>query len=303
MSVEISETSDPLDLSFLTKNIKSERDMPDWSNSPAYITISTILAELTESVKSKPRSCERVVRPIIHKIVEALEKCDQYLQEIEPINAPMRFGNRAFRIWLTKVYDNRAEILKEVSTHPETHEYFVQSFGSWTRIDYGTGHEFSFLAFIVSLLSLGILTKEDYPAIVFDVFWRYWDLIVAVQKRYNQEPAGSHGSWGLDDYVCLPFVFGSSQLVDHYEITPSNVIDPTLSKGYSSEFSYCRWIDYIYQVKKGNFAEHSRMLYSLRNVIHFTKLTGGMLKMYHGEIMDRFLVVQHFRFGELLKWE
>ena len=45
------------------------------------------------------------------------------------------------------------------------------------------------------------------------------------------------------------------------------------------------------------------MLYSLRNLPHFVKLNGGMIKMYRGEIMDRFLVVQHFRCGSLLKWE
>ena len=299
----MNESNDILDLSFLTKEIKSDKDMQQWSNSPAYITIQTKLQELTDSVKSTPRSSPRVKRPIIQAIIDALGILHQYLQEVEPIKAPMRFGNRAFRIWLTKVYENRAEILKNVSDNKEIHEYFVQSFGSWTRIDYGTGHEFNFLAFIISLINLGILTSEDYQAIVLDVFWAYWDLVVAVQKRYNQEPAGSHGSWGLDDYVCLPFVFGSSQLIDHSEILPSNVIDPELSKRYSNDYSYCRWIEYIHEVKRGSFSEHSRMLYSLRNVIHFTKLTGGMLKMYKGEIMDRFLVVQHFRFGNLLKWD
>ncbi|KAH0787376.1 Serine/threonine-protein phosphatase 2A activator [Histomonas meleagridis] len=215
----------------------------------------------------------------------------------------MRFGNRAFRTFLTKIYENRAEILSDVTGNPESHEYFVQSFGSWTRIDYGTGHEFNFLAFITSLAVLKLITPEDGPALVFDVFWSYWDLIVKVQKTYNQEPAGSHGSWGVDDYVALPFVFGSAQLIDHSEVTPANVIDPIVAKAHADEFIYCKWIDYIYHVKKGNFAEHSRTLCSIRNLPHFVKLNGGMIKMYKGEVMDKFLVVQHFRFGKLLSWE
>jgi serine/threonine-protein phosphatase 2A activator len=80
------------------------------------------------------------------------------------------------------------------------------------------------------------------------------------------------------------------------------VIDPLVARAHKEEFVYCWWIDYIYSVKKGTFAEHSRMLYSLRNLPHFQKLNGGMIKMYRGEVMDRFLVVQHFRCGFVLKW-
>lgn len=302
-SFEIAQSEDPCELSSLQKLINSESDMDGWMASPAYMIISSVLELLNKSVKSKPRTPDHKVRPIITEILNAFKVLHGYLEEIPPLQQPMRFGNRAFRTWLTKVYQNRAEILAKVTDNPECHEYFVQSFGSWTRIDYGTGHEFNFLAFISALATLGLIEPDDCEAIVFDVFWAYWDLHVAVQKQYNQEPAGSHGSWGLDDYVCLPFVFGSSQLIDHPEVTPENVIVPEVAKAHASENSYCRWIDYLYTVKKGNFGEHSRMLYSLRKLPHFTKLNGGMIKLYHGEIMDRFLVVQHFRFGTVLKWK
>ncbi|OHT12692.1 phosphotyrosyl phosphatase activator [Tritrichomonas foetus] len=301
--IEITHSLDPCELSKLDKKINQEDDIIQFMSSPAYAIISNVIQLLNDSVKSKPRSCERTVRPIINDILDAFKAVHQILDEVEPLNQPMRFGNRAFRTFLTRVYDNRATILAKVTDHPEAHEYFVQSFGSWTRIDYGTGHEFNFLAFIASLAVLNLITPEDGPAIVFDVFWAYWSLHVDIQKKYNQEPAGSHGAWGLDDYVFLPFLFGSAQLIDHPEVNPANVIDPLIAKAHKDEYAYCRWIDFIHTVKKGNFAEHSRMLNSLRKVPHFQKLNGGMIKMYHGEVMDRFLVVQHFRFGTLLKWE
>jgi serine/threonine-protein phosphatase 2A activator len=181
-------------------------------------------------------------------------------------------------------------------------DYFVQSWGSWTRIDYGTGHEFNFLAFITSLAALGLIEPEDGPALVFDVFWTYWELTVDLQDRYNQEAAGSHGAWGVDDFAALPYVFGSAQLIDHPSITPANVIDPLVAENNRDEYAYCKWIDHVSRIKSGSFAEHSRTLWSLRGLPHFTKLNSGMMKMYVGEIMDRFLVVQHFRCGEILKW-
>ena len=295
--------ADILELSELSKDINSENDIVKWNDSPAYNYIYNVLIQLNDSVKSKPRSAQRTVRPIITKIIDALNKVRTILNEVEPLKQPMRFGNRAFRLFLTRVFNERAEILKDVTDNKDAHEYFCQSFGSWTRIDYGTGHEFNFLAFITSLAVLNLIGPDDCIAIVFDVFWAYWDLTLAVQDRYHQEPAGSHGAWGVDDYVALPFVFGSSQLIDHSEITPLNVIDPIVAKAHKDEYIYCRWIDYLYHVKKGSFSEHSRMLYSLRNLPHLTKLNGGMIKMYRGEVMDRFLVVQHFRFGSVLKWE
>jgi len=108
---------------------------------------------------------------------------------------------------------------------------------------------------------------------------------------------------GVDDYVMIPFLFGSARLIDHPEVMADNIIDSVIAKAYKDEFCYCKWINYLYEVKKGEFCEHSRMLWTLRKLPHFTKLNGGMIKMYVGEAMGKFQVVQHFRFGSVLKWQ
>ena len=79
---------------------------------------------------------------------------------------------------------------------PEIKTYLVDSFGSYERIDYGTGHELNFVVFLLCLVN--------------KVFQRYLELMRKVQLIYVLEPAGSHGVWGLDDYQHLAFLFGAS---------------------------------------------------------------------------------------------
>lgn len=95
---------------------------------------------------------------------------------------------------------------------PELSHHLLTSFGSPARLDYGTGHELSFLAFLLILRLLGQLTPADEQAIVTRVFVAYFDLVRRLQKRFRLEPAGSKGVWGLDDHQHLSYLWGASQL-------------------------------------------------------------------------------------------
>ena len=91
--------------------------------------------------------------------------------------------------------------------------YLCGSFGDPTRIDYGTGHETAFASLLYCLSRASVFGPADAPGLVLAVFARYVRLMRRLQGTYFLEPAGSHGVWGLDDYHCLPFLWGAAQLV------------------------------------------------------------------------------------------
>ena len=228
--IDMSPSGDPLELSALDKKINKDSDMDQWSFSPAYSHLDFTISTLCQAVKSTPTSQSHTVNPLFTKLIAIFNQLKGYLDEIPPDPTPQRFGNRAYRTWLTKVWENRSTILAEITDNSEAQEYFCQSFGSWSRIDYGTGHEFNFIAFLTCLSYLQLISikpdhESDSLAIVFDVFPAYWELNIAIQKQYHLEAAGSHGAWGLDDFFSLPFLFGSSQLINHSIVKPSNVVD------------------------------------------------------------------------------
>lgn len=53
---------------------------------------------------------------------------------------------------------------------PEIAVYFVDGFGNSTRIDYGTGHEISFLMFLCCLFKIGAFIEEDKVAVATRIF-------------------------------------------------------------------------------------------------------------------------------------
>lgn len=180
--------------------------------------------------------------------------------------------------------------------------YFTDSFGNPSRIDYGTGHETNFAAWLYCLARLGLIKEEDYQGVVIRVFVKYLDLMRKLQIVYCLEPAGSHGVWGLDDYHFLPFVFGSAQLIDHKYMKPKSIHNDDILENFSHEYMYLSCIAFIKKVKKGPFAEHSPMLDDISGVPNWNKVNSGMLKMYRAEVLLKVPVVQHFLFGSIIPW-
>ncbi|KAI9846560.1 MAG: Serine/threonine-protein phosphatase 2A activator 1 [Thelocarpon superellum] len=267
-----------------------------------------------------------------------LQKLEDLVEEAPPDPGPRRFGNVSFRRWCETLEARVAELLSThlppvvlsfrsegdegVDAQAELSSYLLGSFGSAQRLDYGTGHELSFLAFLGSVWMLGGFAAAEAGSeergIVLGVIEPYLHLVRRLIRTYNLEPAGSHGVWGLDDHSFLPYIFGSAQLcpaitsLDHIPAEGSlpgaanagDVATAGVVERERGRNMYFAAIGFIYDVKKGPFWEHSPILYDISGVrAGWAKINKGMIKMYNAEVLSKFPVVQHFPFGSLFRWE
>jgi serine/threonine-protein phosphatase 2A activator len=331
-----------------TKPVKRIHDGPDVSfflSSLAYRDIMTFMLQLNhamiprkvivdgeEKVKSWPMGSTDVhySSPVL-KIRSLLSDLDFLVAEAPPDTGPRRFGNVSFRKWYNLV---EAKVTDLLTLHmrqelhlalPELEQYLLGSFGSPQRLDYGTGHELSFLAFLGCLWKIGFFEdstsgneENEERAIVIGIFQDYLDLIRKVIKLYTLEPAGSHGVWGLDDNSFLPYLFGSAQYctaITDRDDTPiegslpdapeaSSISKADVLSRQRQRNMYFSAVGFITDIKSGPFWEHSPMLFDISGVRDgWGKINKGMIKMYNAEVLGKFPVVQHFPFGSLFRYE
>jgi serine/threonine-protein phosphatase 2A activator len=283
----------------------------------------------------------------------ALRQMITWVDDFPPVNQDLaRFGNPAFRQWHARLLSRSNSIVAEILkcrdgdiSNPEASNrgsdaaagkttsindegiqqvscYLHDSFGHATRLDYGTGHESSFLVFLLVLTKVKCLGQDVPPPIptlratTLAIFDQYLKVTRRLQTDYRFEPAGSHGVWGLDDYHCLPFYFGACQLQAQSRFKtlgleclshPNVVNDIDILKEYSDQFLYFACIRYIRQLKQGvPFFESSPMLYDISQTMStWDKVARGMLRLYQGEVLDKRQVVQHFVFSKLfpMTWQ
>ena len=114
--------------------------------------------------------------PVAQKLFEMLSKLEKLAIETPPIDQPQRFGNTAFRTWYQKLNENVKAYVEEIlpprlyCAVPEIIPYLLDSFGNPTRIDYGTGHELSFILFLMALFKIEALEKSDDLAVAIKIF-------------------------------------------------------------------------------------------------------------------------------------
>lgn len=269
---------------------------------PVFPDSSTCLEEIAE-------------RPHVHAVLSLLSELSTLLKQVPPFPGPRRFGNMACREWHSQLESHIDEWMHQYiaplyhgADAPgflnEVQWYLVNAFGSKERLDYGTGHELNFLAFLTGLGLTDVLPSDTDGYDFLVVFASYYTLVRRLILAYSLEPAGSHGVWGLDDHFHIVYILGASQLLNAPQSSPS--VSPKYANNRSIVFQYCtknfyfNAVAFIYKVKKGAFFEHSPILYDISNVKTWEKILNGLLKMYQVEVFGKFPVVQHFYFGGAL---
>lgn len=92
------------------------------------------------------------------------------------------------------------------------------------------------------------------------------------------------------------------------EIDPSQINDAKFlqSPNLSQSSLFFSAINHIRHLKRGPFHEHSPILYNVGvTVKSWSKVHGGMIKMWKGEVLSKVQVMQHFWFTDqgVLSWK
>ncbi|KAI0259097.1 hypothetical protein BC834DRAFT_1019732 [Gloeopeniophorella convolvens] len=293
--------------SWPTPKIRTDFDVDVWKQTQGYSDYQHFLRWLSDAVvgHSLPWTSGAYFQGV-RCVLNLLDELDRWIDEIPPLPSPQRFGNLAFRTWGKRLEERADQLLTAMMSTlkdavPYLRPYLLTSFGSFVRMDYGTGHETSFSLFLLCLTLIRFLRldSEEAREIVLNVFVRYLRLCWRLQDVYNLEPAGSHGVWGLDDSHFLGYIFGSAQLRDQIEIPVSAILHPPLPPTNLYFLSIMR----IHEVKHGPFHEHSSQLYSIATgVATWRKVNSGLFKMYEAEVLGKRVVVQHIPLGGILDW-
>ena len=277
----------------------------------------------------------------------SLQEMARWVDDFPPETASgatsIRFGNPAFRSWHSRLVERSDAIITTILQARDNHDltpelacqrgkdaasgllqlkgdssvrqvspYLHDSFGHSIRLDYGTGHESSFVVFLLILSKVKCIGGEPLSlvtlrAVTLSIFDQYLKVTRRLQTDYRLEPAGSHGVWGLDDYHCLPFYFGACQLkgaavnISQEPLEPKCIMDEPTIREYGDSYMYFGCIRYIQQIKKNvPFFESSPMLYDISQTLpSWDRVARGLLRLYQGEVLDKRVVVQHFLFSKL----
>lgn len=169
------------------KRINESQDVSTFLTSKAYRDLMTFLLQLNRSMfpekqsdgsaQSWPLHTDAVqFSAPVRQLQRLLSKLEDIMAEVPPDTGPRRFGNISFRKWHEVLASRASGLLREClpselldvrsseegpTAEAELTAYFLGSWGSGQRLDYGSGHELSFLAFLGAIWKLNGFPKSE----------------------------------------------------------------------------------------------------------------------------------------------
>lgn len=166
------------------KRIHQGHDVARFLRSLAYRDIGTFVLQLNRALCPRQQPASALPRlfplpapgssppstPSIRALQHLLVDLESFVAQAPPDPGPRRFGNASFRKWHALVEHKLPDLLgagllgdRLGAARCEVESYLLGAFGNPQRLDYGTGHELSFLAFVGCLWKLGFFSdgKQD----------------------------------------------------------------------------------------------------------------------------------------------
>ncbi|KAH8073044.1 phosphatase activator [Aureococcus anophagefferens] len=262
--------------------IKDDANFKLWLKSKSRAALVTFAQRLNASCVGKRSVDEADASGAPRRLMAMLGTIAAGCDAFTPVaGEPRRYGSPKFREW--------------------------HAFGNETRIDYGTGHEAAFLAFLYCLWRFAAVTDGDVDsgAVACGVFRAYVAACRAIQDCFGLEPAGARGVWALDPYQMLPFVFGSAQCIRDAGDAPAgwgdedtlDVVPGLDAKRHESMFYECV-LHVRDAIGDARFGEAAPILF---NCSHrpWRVTNRRILRYFAQEVLGVRVVVQHMLFGDL----
>lgn len=264
----------------------------NFTNSYAYQELMGFLEDINHKIEKDPD-----FKPRNEEMLAIIDTVRNKIENTELEKGPHRFANSAAlrihkfvqcldlnQFFKNKLNDTDIDALSL---------YFKNSFGNEIRLDYGTGHEINFLAFLYTANTVKLVSVHETHIL----FQEYFELIRLFIFKFNIEPAGSNGMFAIDDYNFLPFLFGSAELIstnlyfsDLFEKTNKNLM-------YAQAINFCQ--KHKCKLIKTPFEKHSKVLYDMREM-NWTQINEIVMRMIREKVFNRNVVMQHFIFSEYL---
>ncbi|XP_020812687.1 serine/threonine-protein phosphatase 2A activator [Drosophila serrata] len=301
----------------VTCRVLATSDIDLWQTSEAFFTLITYLNDLSTEIQGVLGTADFPVSENIRRLTTIFDKLDAIINTSPPApqvvdtlaSASLDLGNKGYRRFSRSMHRDIYQILEGALPTTkcryvnELGHYLSGAFGSATKIEYGTGHEMSFLFFMCGLFEAKILRRSvDLASSGLILFDRYLKFVRRMQVTYSVVSANSQGAYALDKFQFVPYIWGAAQLCYNAPFSPQKMLDKDTMEQYK-EYMLIDCVRHVAETEVGPFARHSSQLWSLAALSSWTKIHRGLMFMYMEDILLDFDVLSTLGFGELMSFE
>ncbi|GAA5874021.1 hypothetical protein JCM16303_002665 [Sporobolomyces ruberrimus] len=193
----------------LDRKILNESDLDSWKQSLPFEWVQEYIQELIESTalgqgdsEDSPDDSNNVAINQLLTFLSAVSSCVTSAPPSSPPFTPSE-NFKSFRSRLSQLSTSLhiqllPSLLRADVILPELDFHLNRSFGSTSRMDYGTGHELSFILYLLILRLTGILSQSSSRSIVTKILSKYWEVSKEVRDKFGLVQAGRRGGWKKD---------------------------------------------------------------------------------------------------------